>query len=387
LTAIRLYRRQAPKETAKSLFAERLQHGRRCLHAIAAGTLEAEMEKRMKDQMDRRSFLRVAGMSLGTAVVYQFAPFLGRRAEAGAITDFFKRVNGEAPASFTFAQFSDPHVGFQGPPDPLGTKAFESAVELINKSGQRPDFVLFTGDLTHDAESRDAHAQRMRLFKSIAGRINTSALHTVPGENDAALDGGVLYHEYFGESHYSFDHKGVHFVALDNASRGRPEVGPDQLAWLKADVARFPKTAPIVVFTHRPLFDLKPEWEWFTADGDDVMNVLAPYENLTVLYGHIHRHNVHQIGKIRHYAAQSLIFAFNDPATNDDKKPLPFDKDDPFKELGIRLVGSQGAADPAAPLKVTDVVLTKAEFSGLSGMQQMFKSNKSIGRSSSNDAD
>ena len=40
-----------------------------------------------------------------------------------------------------------------------------------------------------------------------------------------------------------------------------------------------------MVFTHRPLFDLKPEWEWFTSDGDDVMNVLAPYENVTVLYG------------------------------------------------------------------------------------------------------
>jgi hypothetical protein len=34
-------------------------------------------------------------------------------------------VNGEVPASFTFAQFSDPHVGFQGAPDPLGTKALK----------------------------------------------------------------------------------------------------------------------------------------------------------------------------------------------------------------------------------------------------------------------
>jgi hypothetical protein len=340
----------------------------------------------MKDQIDRRSFLRIAGMSLGIGVVYQFAPLLAHRVEAGPITDFFKNVNGEAPASFTFAQFSDPHVGFQGPPDPLGTKAFENAVELINKSAQRPDFVLFTGDLTHDAESRDAHVQRMQLFKSIAGRINTSALHTVPGENDAALDGGVLYREHFGESHYSFDHKGVHFVALDNVSRGRPEVGPDQLAWLKADVARFPRTAPIVVFTHRPLFDLKPEWEWFTADGDDVMNVLAPYENVTVLYGHIHRHHVQQNGRVKHYAARSLIFAFNDPATNEDKKQLPFNKDDPFKELGIRQVTANGAGDKAA-LDVNDVVLAKAEFSSLSGMQQMIKYNNSIGGGSSNDAD
>jgi len=340
----------------------------------------------MTDRMDRRSFLKVAGMSLGIGVVYQFAPFLAHRAEASGIADFFKKLNGEAPFTFIFAQFSDPHVGFQGPPDPLGTKAFESAVELINKSGQRPDFVLFTGDLTHDADSRDVHAQRMQLFKSIAARINTSTLHTVPGENDAALDGGVLYREHFGESHYSFDHKGVHFIALDNVSRGRPEVGPDQLAWLKADVARFPKTAPIVVFTHRPLFDLKPEWEWFTADGDDVMNVLAPYENVTVLYGHIHRHHLQQNGKVKHYAARSLIFAFNDPATNEEKKQLSFNKDDPFKELGIRQVTANATGAKTA-LQVNDIVLTKAEFSGLSGMQQMIKHNNSIAGGSSNDAD
>jgi 3',5'-cyclic AMP phosphodiesterase CpdA len=158
-------------------------------------------------------------------VVYEFAPLLARRAGADSIADFFNQANGEAPTSFTFAQFSDPHVGFQGPPDPLGTKAFESAVELMNRSKQRPDFVLFTGDLTHDVPDRDKHAQRMQLFKSIAGRINTPALHMVPGENDAALDGGVLYREHFGDSHYSFDHKGVHFVALDNVSQGSPEGG------------------------------------------------------------------------------------------------------------------------------------------------------------------
>jgi len=338
----------------------------------------------MKDQIDRRSFLRIAGAALGVGALYQFAPFLGGRAEAGAITDFFKSANGEAPASFTFAQFSDPHVGFQGPPDPLGTKAFETAVELINKSRQRPDFVLFTGDLTHDAESREVHAQRMQLFKSIAGRINTSTLHTVPGENDAALDGGMLYREHFGESHYSFDHRGVHFVALDNVSRGRPEVGPEQIAWLKADLARFPGTAPIVVFTHRPLFDLKPEWEWFTADGAEVMNVLAPYENVTVLYGHIHRHHFQQSGRATHYAARSLIFAFNDPATNAEKKPLPFNKEAPFKELGIRTVSDGGGR---AALAVNDTVLTRTEFSGLAGIQQMMKPNNTFGGGPSNDAD
>ncbi|MGH7879666.1 MAG: hypothetical protein ACREQD_09230, partial [Candidatus Binataceae bacterium] len=95
----------------------------------------------------------------------------------------------------------------------------------------------------------------------------------------------------------------------------------------------------------------------------------------------------HQSGKVGHYAARSLIFAFNDPATNDDKKQLPFDKDDPFKELGIRLVGSQGPGDPATPLEITDVVMAKTEFAGLSGMQQLIKGNNSNGGSSANDAD
>ncbi len=79
---------------------------------------------------------------------------------------------------------------------------------------------------------------------------------------------------------------------------------------MKKDLSRFSKSAPIVVFTHRPLFDLRPEWEWFTSDGDDVMNALAPYDNVTVLYGHIHRDDEHEIGKVHHYAARSLIFGF-----------------------------------------------------------------------------
>jgi len=325
-------------------------------------------------------------MSLGIGVVYQFAPMLARRAHAGAIEDFFKKANGESPQTFTFAQFSDPHVGFQGPPDPLGTKAFEHAVDLINRAPQRPDFVLFTGDLTHDAESRDVHTQRMQLFKTIAERIHTPAIHTVPGENDAALDGGVLYREHFGDSHYSFDHKGVHFVALDNVSRAHPEVGADQLAWMKADIARFPATTPIVVFTHRPLFDLKPEWEWFTADGADVMNALSPYENVTILYGHIHRQNFALRGNVKHYAARSLIFAFNDPATNAEKKQMPFDQGQPFNGLGIRLL-ADNATDPAVTVEVTDVELTTQEFGGVSGIQQLTKPNEALKGSSANDAD
>jgi hypothetical protein len=87
------------------------------------------------------------------------------------------------------------------------------------------------------------------------------------------------------------------------------------------------------------------------------------------------------------YATRSLIFAFNDPATNTDKKPSPFDKDEPFKELGIRLVNDQGNAKPAQSVDIKDIVLTKTECSGVSGIQQMIKSNPALGGNSSNEAD
>jgi len=317
--------------------------------------------------MNRRDFMKLSAAGIGAGAMISFVP---RAAEAQGILRHFHRANGEAPKPFSIVQLSDTHVGFNGPPDPLGTKAFEAAVATINGLKNKPELIIVTGDLTHDADSPDEHARRFKLFKTISGKIGGAQIKVVPGENDAALDGGDMFREYMGPTHYSFDHRGVHFIALDNVSRGRPEVGAEQLTWMKSDLARFPKSAPIIVFTHRPLFDLKPEWEWFTSDGDDVMNALAPYENVTVLYGHIHRENFHQQGNAKLYAARSLIFAFPDPATTPAKKPLPFDKAQPFKNLGLRRInGNANGSD----LQIEEVELATAEYSGTVGMDQMLK--------------
>ena len=168
----------------------------------------------------------------------------------------------------------------------------------------------------------------------------------------------------------------MHFVALDNVSRAKPEVGPEQLAWLRSDLSRFPHTAPIVVFTHRPLFDLKPEWEWFTSDGDEVMRVLSPFENVTILYGHIHRENVHEEGNLHHYAARSLAWAFPDPAETETeaKKAIPFDGAHPYQNLGLCLVRAGPGQHPhAATVRPQEVELTMAEHSGTEGFAQLLR--------------
>ena len=319
----------------------------------------------MRKPFTRRDFLRVSTAGLGAGALLRFVPGAGDPRAAGII-DHLRHRNGEAPRPFSIVQLSDTHVGFNGPPDPLGTKAFERAVDMVNGLDPLPELVLFTGDLTHDSDDPGEHAKRMRTFRDIASRLRVKTRYHVPGENDAALDGGVLFRQNFGETHYSFDHRGVHFVALDNVSRARPEVGPEQIAWLKKDLSRYPATAPIVVFTHRPLFDLKPEWEWFTRDGDAVMNVLSTYDAVTVLYGHIHHEHHDTRGNAQHHAARSLIFAFPDP-TAGEKKPLPFDSTHPFHNLGIRTVCGP------SPVAVHDVELTLRELSGTEGVAQILK--------------
>ena len=58
----------------------------------------------------------------------------------------------------------------------------------------------------------------------------------MPGEHDASLDNGEAFKEFFGDTHYTFDHKGVHFIVLDNVSDPAAQLGDEQLAWLAADL-------------------------------------------------------------------------------------------------------------------------------------------------------
>jgi 3',5'-cyclic AMP phosphodiesterase CpdA len=324
--------------------------------------------------IDRRAFLRITGLSLGAGALYRVAPALASGQAGGDLARQQRLASGEAVTPFTFVQLSDTHVGFSGPPNPTGAAAFERAVAIVNALSPRPDLILFTGDLTHDSETPGEPAARMRRFQEIAAGLQIPMRRMIPGEHDAGLDGGALYREVFGETSYSFDHKGVHFIALDNVSRARPEVGPAQLAWLKQDLDRFHRTVPLVLFTHRPLFDLKPEWEWFTRDGDAVMKLLEPYQNVTVLYGHIHREDLHQAGSIRHLAARSLVFAFPDPASVADKKPNPFDQEHPFRNLGLRVLhAGPGNGPRATSVSADEVELTLREHSGTEGFAQLLR--------------
>jgi hypothetical protein len=132
-------------------------------------------------------------------------------------------------------------------------------------------------------------------------------------------------------------------VAIDNVSDPGASIGEEQLNWLKADLARQKKDARIVVFTHRPLFDLAPKWDWATRDGAQAIDILMPYTNVTVFYGHIHQEHHQMTGHIAHHSAKSLIFPLPAPGSQEKRTPLPWDSAAPFKGLGFREVEAEVA--------------------------------------------
>ena len=279
----------------------------------------------------RREFMKLAGLG-GVVIVSGSMP---GSATAAAGTDFY------------FVQLSDCHWGFEGAavnPDARGT--LKKAVAAVNGMSRQPDFVMFTGDLTHTTDDPKERRQRLTEFREIVSALNVKQVRFMPGEHDASLDNGKAFKEFFGETHYTFDHKGVHFIVVDNVSDPTAAIGDEQLEWLRADLDKQPKDARIVVFTHRPLFDLYPQWDWATRDGARAIALLQTHDNVTVFYGHIHQEHHFMTGNIAHHSAKSLIFALPVAASQSKRLPIPWDANAPYKGLGYREIEAE-----AAPVK------------------------------------
>ena len=244
--------------------------------------------------------------------------------------------------SFLFVQLSDTHWGFANPavnPDSTGT--LRKAITAVNALKSQPDFIMFTGDLTHTTDDDGERRKRLTELRDITGGLKVKTLRYMPGEHDASLDQGAAFKEIFGSTHYTFDHKGVHFIVIDNVSDPTGSIGDDQLQWLAADLKKLDKNARIVVFTHRPLFDLAPDWDWHTRDGAKALDLLKPYPSVTVFYGHIHQENHHTTGSIAHHAARGLMYPLPAPYTVPKKMPVSWDPAQPYKGLGWRSVDAK----------------------------------------------
>ncbi|HEB59423.1 MAG TPA: metallophosphoesterase [Gammaproteobacteria bacterium] len=274
--------------------------------------------------MQRREFLKLMGLA---GVVFSSGLPGLRDAQAAASREFY------------FVQMTDTHYGFgkkKFNPDPEA--GLVRAINEVNGLSYRPDFIVFTGDLTHTTDDPKLRRQRMAEFRNIVSHLDVETIHFMPGEHDASLDAGKAYREFFGELYYAFEHKGIQFIALDNVSDPRGILGSGQLQWLRRILGGVDTDKPVVVLAHRPLFDLYPEWGWSTGDGAKAIAMLKRFRHVTVFYGHIHQEHHYHTGHIAHHSSRSLIFPLPAPGSVAVKKPLAWDPARPFHGLGLRSV-------------------------------------------------
>src|ERR1700683_3548980 len=139
-----------------------------------------------------------------------------------------------------FVQISDTHIGFNKETNPDVNGTLSQTIDIVNGMSDQPALIIHTGDITHLSKPAEFDTAQ-QLFS----RLRATEMHTVPGEHDTTDASVTEYFNRFGKAsdnkgYYSFDHGGVHFVGLINVLQfkagGLGTLGPEQLAWVEADL-------------------------------------------------------------------------------------------------------------------------------------------------------
>jgi 3',5'-cyclic AMP phosphodiesterase CpdA len=224
-----------------------------------------------------------------------------------------------------FVQISDTHIGFNKEANPDVTATLTRAIALVNALPAQPELLIHTGDITHLSKPAE-----FDLAQQLFSGLRTTEMHTVPGEHDTADATVTEYFNRFGKAsdnrgYYSFDHAGVHFVALVNVLEFKPgglgTLGPAQLAWVADDLKGRSASTPIVVFAHMPLWTIYEPWGWGTGDAPQLMEQLRRFGSVTVLNGHIHQIVQKVEGNVTFHTARST--AYPQPAAGVGTGPGP----------------------------------------------------------------
>lgn len=267
----------------------------------------------------------------------------------------------DSEQNFSFAYISDSHITQIKGNEFVRNwdRGLIRAVAETNLLDPKPDFIFYGGDIAQLGKPEEID-HGLEILSALRGDV-----HYVMGEHDYYVDLGEYWRKQLGPDHYSFDHKGVHFVVLNSilthekwmhqkwasgmdrmkqmARLDNPDgqpfmVGAAQREWLKKDLEKISKETPIVVLSHSPLQKIFKSWNFWTDDAKEVQALLKPFDKVTVLYGHVHQIQTNQVGNISFHAAMATAWPWPYPSTYTQKASyLPkltveMNRADPFFE-------------------------------------------------------
>jgi 3',5'-cyclic AMP phosphodiesterase CpdA len=256
-----------------------------------------------------RSFLTGSALTAGAAA-YGWLPLINTLDVAVA--------QGAQP--FRFAWVSDTHLY----PRDVNQRFVDKAVRAfkeVQEMDPPADFLIFGGDLAQLADPLE-----IELGAELLKEVTIQKLF-IPGEHDWYLDMGELWVSKFGESPWSIDHKGVRIIGLNTVGNApdywtakgmSPQermdhmsvldgsvagawagLGQAQLEWLSSNLSNVATDQTIIIFSHNPLYEYYPPWNFWVRDWREVHEIVGRFSNVTNIHGHTHQTLYNEIGSMR----------------------------------------------------------------------------------------
>ena len=201
--------------------------------------------------------------------------------------------------------------------------SFHKAVEHC---GDIPIYTIGLGDITWDRywyktgfsiESVPTYFGKIGFptpFLTIMGNHDNDP--SVANSPTVDIEASKRYRAVFGPNYYSMNMGDVHIVLLDNVvykNEVKPNqkvaagvvgsrnydlyVDAEQLAWLRADLAKVERTTPLVVCMHAPLFTRNSDGEqvfgFMEGKGEELVELLKDFESVRIFSGHKHQNICH----------------------------------------------------------------------------------------------
>jgi 3',5'-cyclic AMP phosphodiesterase CpdA len=205
------------------------------------------------------------------------------------------RFGAHAPARRTIVHVSDTHL-LAGQARLAGvydvTSNLAHTLAAIERTGVRPDAVVFTGDLT-DLGEPDAYRALREAVEPLAQRLGAPVVW-VAGNHDERpalrvelLDDAPTQEPVTGV----WDLDGLRLIALDSTIPGwhHGDLGADQLAWLSGVLAEPAPLGTILALHHPPLPSHLPFFDILELRHQDALaDAIAGTDVRAILAGHLH---------------------------------------------------------------------------------------------------
>ena len=170
-------------------------------------------------------------------------------------------------------------------------------------------YAMTLGDMTWDLYWIVNNYSFKEYLADASGIKGVMLYHTI-GNHDHSMyymgdfDTVKEYKELIGPTYYSFNIGKVHYVVLDdveckNATPSKDEKGnacyertydgrvvPDELAWLRKDLASVPNGTPLVVTMHIPLYN--KDGKYSLKEASTLAGILKPYPEVHLYTAHTH---------------------------------------------------------------------------------------------------